>query len=115
MMIRAVGADPSQVGFHNRLLRTKHKKLYRLFDGRAVDGYERSDEARDEQLLAFLAAWRGGTRGPLMSYFEADFLPEAAAREDDLRSKFLGLYEPMTVPQRLRKRVLTLYERALPR
>lgn len=113
MMIRAVGGDPRQAGFHHDLLQLKHKKLYRLFDGREVDSYERSEEARDEQLLAFLMAWKNGTRGSLMSRFERDLLPEARRRERELRRRFLAVHEPTTVPPRLGRRLIRLCERAL--
>ena len=112
-MIRAVGGNPRQVGFHHDLLQMRHAKHYRLFGGREVDSYERSAEARDEQLLAFLMAWRNGTRGPLMSRFEKDFLAEAKRRERHLKKKLFALYEPTTIPPSLAKRVLALYEKAL--
>ena len=112
-MIRAVGGNPRQVGFHHDLLQTRHRKHYRLFGGRGADSYERSVEARDEQLLTFLMAWRNGIRGPLMSRFEEDFLAEANRREGQLRRKLLAPYEPTTMPPGLARRVLALYEKAL--
>jgi len=114
MMIHAVGGDPRTAGYHHDLLQLRHRKFYRIFDGREVDSYEKSDEARDEQLLAFLMAWKNGTRGPLMSRFERDLLPEAKSREGELRRRFLAVHEPTTAPPRLRRRLLGLYGRVLP-
>jgi hypothetical protein len=115
MMIRAVGGDPRIVGFHDDLLEARHARHYRLFDGGEVDSYETSAQARDEQLLAFLMAWRKGTRGPLMSRFEKEFLPEARRRERGLRKTLLAPYAPSTIPAPLARRVLALYRKALAR
>ena len=111
LLIRAAGADPARVGFHHDLLELRHKRLYRLFDGRNVDHYEQSAEARDEQLLAFFMAWQNGTSGPLMVQFERDLLAEAMEREDELQRRFFTFYRPGSIPDRLRRRVLTFYER----
>lgn len=111
ILIRAAGADPRQVGFRRPLLDRRHKRFYRLFDGRDIDNCQRTSEARDEELLAFFLAWQNGTTGPLMLDFEKELLTEAMEREDDLQKRFFVFHDPVTIPPRLRGKILTFYER----
>ena len=111
MLTRAAGSNIRHIGFHHDMLQKKHRKFYCLFDGEEVDHYERSAEARDEQLFAFFLAWQNGASGPLMVEFEKDLLTEAMEREEELQKRFFTFYHPFAIPARLRKRVLNFYER----
>jgi len=111
MMMKAFDFDTKTVGYTKNLLEKKYKKLYALFDG-DVDQYEKSPQARDEQLLAFYLA-RNNAKGYLMDLFKKKYLKEAKEREDELRKEFLGIYKSITMPQSIKNQVLSIYKEEL--
>ncbi|MBN1860633.1 MAG: hypothetical protein JW840_04140 [Candidatus Thermoplasmatota archaeon] len=93
LFMHAHGLNIKNVGMRSMLSR-RFKNYYRLFGVNAdVDRYEKSTEARDQQLLAFYMAYKNGVTGDLIDVFKKDFLTEAVAREDELRKKFFKIYE----------------------
>jgi 7-cyano-7-deazaguanine synthase in queuosine biosynthesis len=113
LLMRANGISLERVGFKRNLLDKKHKNLYCLFDGKEIDCYEKSREARDEQLLAFYMAYRNNQRGYLIDLFKKKFLEEAKSREDHLFKKFFSIHKSITMPKKIEKRVLSIFREEL--
>jgi len=113
LFMKAVDIDPKGVGLRNILADKKNKKLFCLFNGKEIDCYEKSTEARDQQLLAFLMAYENGERGPLIELFKKNFLEEAKEREGELRKKFFHIYKSKTMPRKIEKAVTSIYKEEL--
>ena len=109
IFMKAWGINPEKLGFTRELLGKSSEKLYRLFSGKLADNYEKSKEARDEQLLAFYLAYKKGARGYLMDKFKKTFLDEAKRRNKWLRKNFLKLHSMETIPRNLRSKVRKIY------
>lgn len=93
VFMRAHGYDGKKVGLQSMLQR-QFKHYYSLFGiNPEIDRYEKSSEARDQQLLAFYMAYKNGAQGHLIDLFKKMFLSEAIAREDELRKKFFRIYK----------------------
>lgn len=113
LMMKAVGADVKTVGFHADLLKKKFKEHYTLLKGSKVDAYEKSKEARDEQLFSFYLAYKKGVKGELMELFRKKYLSEAKGRENELHKKFFNVGEMSSVPEKLRGRLKGILEEEL--
>jgi len=113
LFMKAFGIDPKVVGLRNILLDKNNKRLFCLFNGSEVDCYEKSKEARDQQLLAFLMTYENGERGPLIEIFKKKFLEEAKEREDELRKRFFSIYKSKTMPRKVEQRVTSIYKEEL--
>jgi len=111
LFMKAFGVSTKKLGLMN-LFKKKHKKFYSLFKGKEVDRYEKSIEAREQQLLAFLLAIRQGARGQLIDYFRKHYLKEALAQEDELRKKYFKLW-PSNIPKEIKPQVLSIYREEL--
>lgn len=93
--------DIKRVGLRSMLSR-RFMNYYRLFGlNPEIDRYEKSNEARDQQLLAFYMAYKNNVKGQLIDLFTKMFLSEAVSREDELRKKFFKIYET-NLPSRIR-------------
>lgn len=93
IFMHAHDIDIKTVGMSSMLSRN-FKKYYILFGmNPSIDRYEKSPEARDQQLLAFYLAYKNGVKGPLIDVFKRNFLSEAITREDELRKKFFRIYK----------------------
>jgi hypothetical protein len=89
----AHGVHSRNVGM-NSMLSRRFKNYYVLFGMNSeIDRYEKSAEARDQQLLAFYMAYKNGAKGQLIDVFKRKFLSEAITREDELRKKFFKIYK----------------------
>lgn len=111
LFMKAFGIDPKSVGLR-KMFGKKYKKLYCLFNGREVDRYEKNLESREQQLLAFLLAYRNKARGYLIELFKKKFLREALTREQELRKKYFRIW-PAQLPQELKAKVLSIYREEL--
>jgi len=109
LFMHAVEKNPKRVGFKYNLLDKKHEKHYALFRGKKVDHYEMSVEARDQQLLAFLMAYRAGVKGYLIDKFKKVYMKEAGKREKELRKKFFKVY-PLRLPRKYKKKIVEIYK-----
>lgn len=88
----AHNVNVKNLGLRNMLSR-KFMNYYTLFGlNQNVDRYEKSSEARDQQLLAFYMAYKNGVKGQLIDMFKRDYLKEAVSREDELRKMFFKIY-----------------------
>ena len=111
--MRAFDIDPNRVGLRNTLLDKANRRLFCLFGGEEIDCYEKSKEARDQQLLAFLMAHQNGERGPLLELFKKKFLEEAQERENELRKTFFKIYKSKTMPKRIARLTSSIYKEEL--
>jgi len=108
----AHGFDVKSIGLRG-MLSKRFKNYYTLFGmNPKIDRYEKSPEARDQQLLAFYMAYKNGTKGQLMDLFKRNFLSEAVTREDELRKKFFKIYKT-DLPNTLQKKLHTILNEEL--
>lgn len=96
-----------------KMLDKKHQQFYTLFDGKGADSYEKSIEAKEQQLLAFYMAYRNNVKGDLIDEFKKRFLQEAKAKEDYLYNKFFKIYKSTTMPAGLNRKVMSIYKEEL--
>lgn len=109
LFTHGIGRHPRIIGFKHNLLDKRYEKHYALFRGKEVDHYEQSKEARDQQLLAFLMAYRSGVAGYLIDKFKKEYLRGAKQREIELRKKFFKVY-PARLPNRHKKKIISIYK-----
>ena len=108
----AHGVHLKNVGM-NSMLSRRFKNYYALFGmNPEIDRYEKSTEARDQQLLAFYMAYKNGIKGQLIDSFKRKFLSEAVTREDELRKKFFKIYKT-DLPNNLQKKLHTILKEEL--
>lgn len=105
--------NPKEMGMRGPMLSKKHKRCYALFNGKEQDVYEKSKEAIEQQMFAFYLAHRNGYKGYMMDMFKKRFLNEAKEREDEFHNKFFKVYEPITLPPRIKRKVVSLYKEEL--
>lgn len=115
IFLLANNIDPKRVGFPHDMLEFKYKNRFALFeDGNGKNyGYDKARLGRDEQLLAFLLAWRNGGRGDLIDLFKSLYLKEAEKREKELRKKYFGIHSTTTIPNEIKDKVLKIYKEEL--
>ena len=111
----AHGIDPKNVGFKHDLMRAKYHHLYIIFGSSRIKefGYDQSEAGKDEQILAFLLAYKRGIRGPVMRTFTRRFLTYARKHEKHLRQRFFGVHSTRTIPQEIKPRVVRMYHQEL--
>ncbi|OGG02014.1 hypothetical protein A2W14_07300 [Candidatus Gottesmanbacteria bacterium RBG_16_37_8] len=111
----ANGINPNTVGFKRNLLRDKYHCLYTIFNSNKVKdfGYDQSQAGKDEQILAFLMAYRNNHKGPVMKSFARKYLSYARKNEKRLRLKYFGIHSTKTIPQELKTRVVNIYRHEL--
>ncbi|MBN2599520.1 MAG: hypothetical protein JXA75_03180 [Candidatus Thermoplasmatota archaeon] len=112
IFMHAHGIDVKTVGMNNMLSR-QFMKYYVLFGmNPSIDRYDKSPEARDQQLLAFYLAYKNGVKGPLIDVFKRNFLSEAITREDELRKKFFRIYKT-DLPNNIQKKLHAILKEEL--
>ncbi|MFH1972482.1 MAG: hypothetical protein ABIJ18_03335 [archaeon] len=112
LFLLANNIDPKVIQLHP-LLNKEHKELYCLFNGKEADCYEKSEEARDQQLLAFYLAYKNGAKGYLIGEFKKQFLNEAQEREDQLYNHFYSLHPMTNVPSAFRNELQSILKESL--
>ncbi len=112
LFMKSFGIDPKKLGLRD-LLDKKHKELYCLFGGKEADAYEKSKEARDQQLLAFYMASKEGQKGYLIDKFKEKFIDEAREREKELRKRFFKIYKSKIIPSNIQKELNSIYKEEL--
>lgn len=112
IFLLAHGIQLKNVGMKNMLSR-RFKDYYTLFGlNPKIDRYDKSIEARDQQLLAFYMAYKNGSKGQLIDLFKKNFLLEAIAREDELRKKFFKIYKT-DIPNNLQTKLYSILKEEL--
>ncbi len=106
--------DPRKLDVPTDMLESKYRELFCLFNvGRGNYGYDSSGLGRDEQLLAFLMAYRNGYEGDLMELFKKTYLEEAEKREKELKKKFFGIHHAKTMPEELKDKIFKIFREEL--
>lgn len=111
----ANGIDPKRVGFAHNLLAGKYHHLYTLFSSSRIKefGYDQSEVGKDEQILAFLMAYRNNHKGPVMLSFVRKYLKFARKNERRLRQKFFGVHTQKTIPAQFKAKILRIFHQEL--
>lgn len=110
LFMKAFNFNVKTVGYHKDLFQKKYQKFYSLFKGKEIDCYEQSTEARDQQLLAFYLVYKNNMKGDLINKFKKEYLKEAIKREDELYKRFLTTYPSITIPNKIKDKVLSIYK-----
>ena len=105
----AVGGNPAQIGLKQKLFESKCLSLYPLLERHQTRAYEMPSQVREEQLLAFLLAYKQGWRGPLMDLFKQKYLNEAKRKEKKLRYKFFKIYSMNNIPKAFRAKLFNIF------
>ena len=115
MYLLAHGIDPKVVGFKRDLIRTKYHHIYTIFSSARIRefGYDQSEAGKDEQILAFLLAYRRGDRGPVMRCFARRYLTYAKKHEKALRQNFFGIHTTRTIPSDVKQKVIRIFHQEL--
>lgn len=118
IFMMALGIPPKRVGFTGDMLVSKKKNLYSLFQkgsGIKDSAYAESGLGKDEQILAFLMAYKKGVKGSLMKDFKKEYLKDARKKEKRLRHKFFGMHTSNTLTYELKKPLMKIFEDELKR
>ncbi len=113
---RANNSPVRSVGFSRNLFERQFMNYYTLFsngNSRDTVPYDKSGMGKDEQLFSFYLAYKNGARGYLINRFRKEFLQEAKAREDEFHRKFFSIKKPLTIPNGLKKKTLSIYREEL--
>ena len=112
LFMKAFGIDTKKIGLKKDLFNKSHKKLYSLFNGAEVDVYERSIQAKMQQLLAFYLAYERGEEGALIDRFKKDFLPLSQSKIKLLKKEFFRVYKT-ELPDNIKKKLTPLLKKLL--
>jgi hypothetical protein len=105
--------DPRLIGMYRDMFEKAYEKLYPLFVREIKRPYEKPKAVRDEQLLAFLLAYRRGASGYLIEKFRKLFLTEAEKREAELRRKFFKIYKSNNIPKKISHKLNKIFQEEL--
>ncbi len=110
IFFKALQIDPFTVGFDSNTMLSIHKKhLYTLFQNtKETSAFGGSGIGKDEQLLAFYLAYLNGTRGDIMKEYKKRYHQEAHKRRFELINTYFGIHSSLTLPPKIRKRVLSI-------
>lgn len=109
----AFNIPPKDLGLDEYLFDISNKKQYTIFNSKINKVSEMSNQAKDEQLLAFLLAYKNGIQGDLIDLFKNKFLKQTLKREKALRKKFFSIYNPDIIPVQFRKQIVNIYKEEL--
>jgi hypothetical protein len=109
----AVNGNMKELSIKNNLFEKEYKNLYTLLSSKAERIYEKPPRVKEEQLLAFLLAYKNGYKGGLIDLFKKKYLKTAEKREAELRRKFFGIYPAHSIPKEIRNKVLNIYRQEL--
>lgn len=113
IFLKALNISPERVGFYNNhMLDASKKSLYTIFNDVPKDSaYGGSGLGKDEQLLAFLMAYKNGAKGELIDEFVGQCLEEAEKKKEKLIKEFFGIHTSYSLPSSLRRRTLKIFEK----
>lgn len=113
LTVAAIGGNPQKIGIQKNLFERKYKEFYPVFASKISRVYEKPPRVREEQLLAFLLAYRNGFKGTLIDLFKHKYLKKVEKREKELRKKFFSIHTSHSMPQGLKNKVLKIYDEEL--
>jgi hypothetical protein len=112
--LRANNIDPRIVGFKENMFKKEKLSLYSLFgDPANALSFDVSRVGRDEQLLSFYLSYKNGAKGYVIDQFKKQFLREAKKRKHALVREYFGIHDSITMPARIKKKVLAIYKEEL--
>jgi hypothetical protein len=114
IFFKALNINTKKLGFRNGMLSKNHMKYYPIFGlNKDSSSYDSSGVGRDEQLLAFLLATKNKVKGELIDEFKKRFMKEVESREDELRKKFFSIHKSVTIPKKIKTKILPIYKEEL--
>jgi len=114
IIFKALNINTKKLGFHNGMLSKNHMQFYSIFSSdKDLSPYDSSGVGRDEQLLAFLLATKNKVKGELIDEFKKRFMKEVENREDELRKKFFSIHKSVTIPKKIKSKILPIYKEEL--
>ncbi len=113
LYLKANGINPRMVDFKKDMFGKECESFYPLFNKKPKRVYEKPKAVRDEQLLAFYLAFRNGDKGYLIDEFRKKFLEEAKEREDELFNKFFKVYDAVSISDKIKERINSIYKEEL--
>lgn len=102
-----------QLDFKRDMFDIKFRDYYPVLAKKITNPSLMSKVIRDQQLLAFLLAYRRGWSGGLMEIFKKKFLAEAERREKGLRKTFLRPVASPNIPSFIRPRLFKIFKAEL--
>ncbi len=112
----ANGIDPQKkAGFQNNLFAEENESLYNVFGKKASGtGFDAFGTNRDEQLLAFYLAYLQKDKSFLVKkFYHSSTFEEARRRFPELVDKYFSLHEEHITPPQWKRKIDTLYKKAL--
>jgi len=114
IIFKAFNVNTKKLGFPNGMLSKNHMKYYSIFSSsKKLSSYDSSGVGKDEQLLAFLLATKNKVKGELIDEFKKRFMKEVEDREDELRKKFFSIHKSVTIPKKIKTKLLPIYKEEL--
>jgi len=114
IIFKALNVNTKKLGFPNGMLSKNHMKYYSIFcSNKKLSSYDSSGIGRDEQLLAFLLATKNKVKGELIDEFKKRFMKEVESRENELRKKFFSIHKSVTIPKKIKTKLLSIYKEEL--
>lgn len=109
LLCKAVNVDPKTVGFTKDLFSFEYKNLYTVFENEK--NYCNSGLINEEQQFAFYLALKNGCNSDLTNYFrEIGLYDQTKGREEELRKKFFGLHDPLSIPNELKSPLYSIFK-----
>ena len=110
----ACGMNPKKIGFTKNMLSDDCKQYFTIFGGKSHLTYLNTGLGRDEQLFAFYLSKKKRASGKLIEIFSAsELFLEAKNRFEELRDKFIRIYDPITIPEKLKSNLLSIFKEEL--
>jgi len=103
----------NNLGLNKYLFDISNKKQYTIFNHKINKVSELSEQANEEQQLAFLLAYQNGIQGDLIDLFKKQYLSKTKKREKYLRKKFFGIHNPNIIPTVFRNKIIKIYKEEL--
>ena len=113
LYVAAWNHQPEKLGIKVNMFQTKFKEYYAILAENITNPSLMPRVIRDQQLLAFLMAYRNGFTGPLIDLFKKKHLAEAVKRKKALRKQFLSVGPMVNLPPFIAKPLKRLLEKEL--
>jgi hypothetical protein len=113
VMLKAIGVDTQEMGFHKDMFSKEFRKFYSIFDCPDPDMfiYDPNGLGKEEQALAFYMAARNGETGDLIDEFKAlPLYEEIKSNVRKVQNTYLSQYECIHVPYDLKENLLDIFD-----
>lgn len=109
---KGVGVNPKKLGFRKNMFDKKFLKYHLLFSDKEVDRYDKSKDAKEENMFVFYLAYKNRAKGYLIDLFKKKFLKEAKSKEDKLYKKYFKIGKFINYPKQ-KHEILSIYKEEL--